>query len=188
MQHIKKEMSEHLKAPSKIGSEISITGKWIPTKKGILFRKSPESREMLKEWEDIHLEAKNHPGMLSTEINHAVGQDAILVHHVFESPESLEAYFSSTATEHAEALMKVAKPDIHVVRGSSIPEASQTAITDKGVPTSFGEFLFGYVDPGNKVESLIVDPLTYILDELPLWEGQLSNQWFEGKQCIPHIV
>ena len=38
-----------LSEPSKIGDEISITGKWVPTKKGGLFRKSAESKEMLKE-------------------------------------------------------------------------------------------------------------------------------------------
>ncbi len=39
-----------LAEPSKIGQEISVTGKWIPTKQGGLFRKSAESKEMLKEW------------------------------------------------------------------------------------------------------------------------------------------
>ena len=33
---------------------------------------------MLKEWEDIHADAKGDIGVLSTEINHAVGEDAVL--------------------------------------------------------------------------------------------------------------
>ena len=74
----------HLAEPSKIGTEISVTGKWVPIKKGGLFRRSAESKEMLQEWEDIHADAKADAGVLSTEINHAVGQDAVLVHHVFE--------------------------------------------------------------------------------------------------------
>ena len=78
-----------LAEPSKIGQEISITGKWIPAKKGGLFRKSAESKEMLKEWEDIHVGAKGDSGVLSTEINHAVGEDAVLVHHVFKNPDAL---------------------------------------------------------------------------------------------------
>ena len=77
-------MPQFLAEPIRLGQEISITGKWIPTKKSGLFRTSAESKEMLKEWEDIHSEAKEHSGMLSTEINHAVGEEAVLVHHVFE--------------------------------------------------------------------------------------------------------
>ena len=134
-----------LSAPSKIDQEISITGKWIPTKKGGLFRKSPESKEMLKEWEDIHIDAKNSKGILSTEINHAVGADAVLIHHVFENADSLVNYFSSTATEHMGALTKVAKPDLHLVRGVNIADSVQNALLAKNVPTAFGEHLFGYV-------------------------------------------
>ena len=48
----------HLAEPSKLGDEVSITGKWIPTKPGGLFRKSAESKEMLQEWEDIHVGAR----------------------------------------------------------------------------------------------------------------------------------
>ena len=77
MNKTKEILSDFMAEPSKLGQEISITGKWIPTRKGGLFRKSKESKEMLKEWEDIHTEAKSHVGMLSTEINHAIGQDAV---------------------------------------------------------------------------------------------------------------
>ncbi len=87
-----------LAEPSKIGQEISVTGKWIPTKQGGLFRKSAESKEMLKEWGDIHAGAKGDAGVLSTEINHALGEDAVLVHHVFMDPDALVHYFSTTAT------------------------------------------------------------------------------------------
>ena len=86
--------------PSRIGEEISITGKWVPTEPGGWFRKSAESKEMLEEWEDIHAGARAAAGVLSTEINHAVGDDAVLVHHVFENPDALVGYFSTTATEH----------------------------------------------------------------------------------------
>ena len=81
----KEALAEFLTKTSQIGEEISITGKWIPVKKGGLFKKSKESKAMLKEWEDIHAEAKVHDGMLSTEINHAIGQDAVLIHHVFKN-------------------------------------------------------------------------------------------------------
>lgn len=159
MIQIKEELPKFLNEPTKIGNEISITGKWIPTKKGGLFRKSEESKEMLKEWEDIHAEAKEHDGMLSTEINHAIGQDAVLINHVFKSEDALVTYFSNTATNHAEALGKVAKPDIHLVKGMHISDAVRDALIAKNVPASFGEYLFGFVrndyqrpDPKNAIQ------------------------------------
>jgi quinol monooxygenase YgiN len=134
-----------LAEPSKIGQEISVTGKWIPTEQGGRFRKSAESKEMLREWEDIHADAKGDAGVLSTEINHAVGEDAVLVHHVFKDPDALVHYFSTTATRHMGALTKVAKPELHLIRGVSIPAPAREALLAKNVPAVFGEFLFGYV-------------------------------------------
>jgi quinol monooxygenase YgiN len=100
---------------------------------------------MLKEWEDIHAGAKADPGVLSTEINHAVGEDAVLVHHVFEDPDALVHYFSTTATEHMGALTAVARPGLHLIRGVSLPAPAREAISAKQVPAVFGELLFGYV-------------------------------------------
>jgi len=134
-----------LAEPSRIGDEISVTGKWVPKRPGGLFRKSPESKDMLAEWEDIHEGAKADSGVLSTEINHAVGEDAVLVHHVFENSDALIHYFSTTATEHMRALTAVADPQIHLVRGTRIPQSVKEAVEAKGVPASFGELLFGYV-------------------------------------------
>ena len=145
MTHPAEPMPPFLAAPSRIGSEISITGKWVPVKEGRLFRKSAESREMLKEWEDIHAGAKADPGVLSTEINHAVGEDAVLVHHVFRDADALIHYFSTTATEHMAALTAVAKPELHIVRGVDVPPTVREAIAAKNVPAVFGEHLFGYV-------------------------------------------
>jgi len=146
----KETLPDFLAEPTKLDQEISITGKWIPSKKGGLFRKSAESKEMMKEWEDIHSEAKNHEGMLSTEINHAVGQDSVLIHHVFRDPDALVSYFSRTATDHVQALTKVAKPEIHLIRGASIPAEVRESIKEKNVPGVFGDFLFGYVKQGYK--------------------------------------
>jgi hypothetical protein len=145
MIHQSEPLAAHLTNPSEIGTEISITGKWTPSKKSGIFRKSATSKGMLKEWEDIHLGARNHEGMLSTEINHAVGEDAVLVHHVFSNPEALIGYFEDTATEHMGALLEVAKPGLHLIRGMEIPSEVREAIVAKKVPTMFGEYLFGYV-------------------------------------------
>lgn len=134
-----------LAEPSRIGDEISVTGKWVTANPGGLFRKSSESKEMLKEWEDIHAGARSDGGVLSTEINHAVGEEAVLVHHVFENADALIHYFSTTATEHMAALSAVAVPQMHLVRGAHIPESVKNAVEAKRVPASFGELLFGYV-------------------------------------------
>jgi len=145
MTHPTEPLAPHLAEPSRIGQEISVTGKWVPTKPGGRFRKSAESQEMLQEWEDIHAGARADPGVLSTEINHAVGEDAVLVHHVFKDPDALVHYFSTTATQHVGALTKVAKPQLHLVRGVTIPAPAREALLAKGVPAAFGELLFGYV-------------------------------------------
>jgi quinol monooxygenase YgiN len=151
-------LADFLASPTRIGSEISITGKWTSKKPGGFFRGSEESKEMLQEWEDIHLGAKSSPGVLSTEINHAVGEDAVLVHHIFEDAAALGHYFSTTATEHMAALTAVAEPGLHLVRGTSIPREVQDAIRAKGVPVAFGEHLFGYVrsderpDPASAIQ------------------------------------
>lgn len=134
-----------LAEPSRIGAEISITGKWIPIKQGGRFRATDESKEMLHEWENIHEGARADPGVLSTEINHAVGEDAVLIHHVFADADALVHYFESTATQHMTALMKVAKPLTHLVRGENISAEVRNAIQTKNVPVSFGERLFGFV-------------------------------------------
>jgi quinol monooxygenase YgiN len=83
--------------------------------------------------------------VLSTEINHAVGEDAVLVHHVFKDADALVHYFSTTATQHMGALTKVAKPQLHLIRGVSVPDAAREAVLTKNVPAAFGELLFGYV-------------------------------------------
>lgn len=153
------QLPEHMQGATRLGDEISITGKWIPVKKGGLFRKSEESKQMVKEWEDIHQSARNHDGILSTEINHAIGQEAVLVHHVFKNEESLLDYFDTTAVEHMAALTAVAKPELHLVRGVKIGDEVRSALNSKNVPASFGEYLFGYVkddykrpDPANAIQ------------------------------------
>jgi quinol monooxygenase YgiN len=138
-------LPDYLAEPSRLGSEISVTGKWIPTKQGGRFRTTDESKEMLTEWEDIHAAAKRDPGVLSTEINHAVGEDAVLVHHVFKDSDALVHYFNTTATQHMGALASIAKPELHLIRGVSIPAGVRDAVLAKNVPAVFGNFLFGYV-------------------------------------------
>jgi quinol monooxygenase YgiN len=151
-------MVQFLTEPFQIGQEISVTGKWVPKTPGGLFRKSRESKEMLKEWEDIHSSAKDYSGILSTEVNHAVGADAVLVHHVFKNPDTLVHYFETTANKHMQALMHVAKPEHHLFRGNEIPEKVCETVSAKVTQANFGEFLFGFV----KDEYRAPDPKTAI--------------------------
>lgn len=145
MSVVQEPLPPYLAQGTKIASEISITGKWVPTQKGSLFRKSKESKEMLKEWEEIHQVAKAHDGVLSTEINHAIGQEAVLVHHIFKDPDSMVDYFNTTATAHFPALTAVAKPEIHLIRGVELNENIRKTLSSKNVKGAFGEYLFGYV-------------------------------------------
>lgn len=138
-------MPGFMSEPSRIGSEISVTGKWVPSTPGGRFRTSADSTLMLAEWEDIHAGARASAGVLSTEINHAVGEDAVLIHHVFADGDALVDYFSTTATEHMEALSAVATPQLHLVRGVEIPTSVRESIAAKNVPVNFGRWAFGYV-------------------------------------------
>ncbi|MBT8165661.1 MAG: hypothetical protein HKO63_09605 [Acidimicrobiia bacterium] len=182
-------LADYLAEPSRNGDEISITGKWVPDKPGGRFRTTEESREMLREWEDIHQGARADTGVLSTEINHAVGEDAVLVHHVFENADALVHYFSTTATEHMGPLTAIAKPDLHLVRALDVPTHAQAAIRDKGVNAAFGQYLFGFV----KDDYRMPDPATAInvtakwtctpsdpakLDELVYWWQQVATDAF----------
>ena len=158
MTELKVELPIHMQESTQLGQEIAVTGKWVPTKKSGLFRTSVESKEMIKEWEAIHEGARNHKGMLSTEINHAIGQEAVLVHHVFQDADSLLDYFNTTSKEQVEALTTVAKPDIHLIRGVKLNENVKNALSSKNVKGNFGEYLFGYVkneykrpDPKNAI-------------------------------------
>lgn len=151
-------LASFLAEPSRIGTEISVTGKWLPTRAGGWFWTSDETREMRQEWADVHAEAKAFEGVLATEIHHAVGEEAVLVHHVFRDAQAMVEYFQVVASPHAEAMKRVARPDIHLVRGLKVPLAARQAIQAMGVPVSVAEHRFGYV----KQDYLKPDPASSI--------------------------
>jgi quinol monooxygenase YgiN len=137
--------TDYCASPLQIGNEISVTGKWRPRAPGGLFRKSPDADDLLKEWEDIHSDARADSGILQSEINHAVGEDAVLVHHVFKDGDALLNYFGGTASAHAQALLKVAQPGLHLVRGLNIPNAVDEALRSKTVTAAIGNYDYGFV-------------------------------------------
>ena len=65
--------------------------------------------------------------------NHAVGEDAVLVHHVFKDPDAQVHYFSTAARRHMPALTEVTKPQLHLIRGLSIPSPVREALLAKSV-------------------------------------------------------
>lgn len=184
MNDTKEQLPDFLASAPRHGTEIAITGKWVPRKQGGRFRKTDESTEMLAEWEDIHAGARAHDGVLSTEINHAVGEDAVLVHHVFRDADVLIDYFGTTATEHLAALSEVAKPELHLVRGTDIPEEVRTAVESKGVPVAFATWIFGEVKDGYRrpdLESAVYVTAKWTcksaghLDELKYWWQRVAT-------------
>ena len=56
-------LAPHLAEPTRLGDEISITGKWVPRRPGGRFRTSEETRQMLQEWQDIHRGARADAGV-----------------------------------------------------------------------------------------------------------------------------
>ncbi len=193
MNDLAQPLPPHLAVPSPLGAEISVTGKWVPSRPGGRFRTTPESREMLAEWEAIHAGARAHDGVLSTEINHAVGEDAVLVHHTFADGDAMVDYFATTATEHLADLTRVATPQAHMVRGVTIPDDARAAIESKGVPVAFGEWLYGYVRDDNRQP----DPETAIqvtakwtcepgdhLDELVYWWQRVGTDAFSIEEGL----
>ncbi|MGI9528676.1 MAG: hypothetical protein ACR2NG_03120 [Acidimicrobiia bacterium] len=195
MTHPEEPLAEFLAEPSRIGDEISVTGKWVPTNPSGRFRTSDESKEMLKEWEDIHAGARADSGVIATEINHAVGEDAVLVHHTFENPDALVRYFSTTATQHMAALTAVARPEIHLVRGTEIPDRVVEAVSAKGVDASFGELLFGYVkdnyrqsDPATAInvtaQWTAKDDVDSALEDLVYWWQRVGTEAFDLEEGL----
>lgn len=195
MSQLSEPLPSFLAEPSRIGEEISVTGKWVPAKPGGRFRKSASSQEMLREWEDIHAAARADAGVLSTEINHAVGEDAVLVHHVFADPHALVEYFSTTATQHMGPLLAVATPQVHLVRGVSVPAGARDALLAKQVPAVFGELLFGYVrddyrrpDPATAIQVTAKwtckDGAASHLDELTHWWQRVGTDAHSMEQGL----
>ncbi len=188
-------MPPHLAEPSRVGNEISITGKWVPATPGGLFRKSADSKEMLQEWEDIHAGARSTDGVLLTEINHAVGEDAVLVHHTFRDPDSLIHYFSTVASEHMAALSSVARPELHMVRGAVVPSSVRDAVLAKNVPAAFGELLFGYAkhdyrrpDPEKAIQVTAKwtchEGVSTHLDDLKYWWQRVGTDAFSIEEGL----
>ena len=178
-----------------IGTEISVTGKWVPRTPGGFFRKSSDAPELLREWEDIHTEARAAEGVLQTEINHAIGEEAVLVHHVFRDAGALETYFGATATKHAQALLAVAKPELHLVRGIDVPSSVSASLADKGVPLATANYAYGFVrdygqaDPSTAIHATAKwtckpGSTAETLEELKHWWQLANDHAFEREKGL----
>lgn len=179
----------HLTEPPQLGDEIAVTGRWVPATPGGRFRRSPDSNRMIAEWDAIHADAAADPGVLSTEVDPAVGEDAVLVHHVFADPAAMVGYFAETASKHADTLTSIARPELHMVRGVAIPDAARDAIRARNVPLAVGEHRFGYVkddyrrpDPEHAINVTAKwtcgSPDDDRLDELEYWWQRVGTDAF----------
>ena len=124
--------------------KISITAKWKANKQRAFFSDSEESKEMKDLWNKIHDQAKNIDGILRTEVDMTVGEDAVLVHHDFENKESLRNYFKQVAFANKNNMESVAHAERIMIRGSEADadiKGDMTAISDR---VDYGEFLFAY--------------------------------------------
>ena len=183
-------LADHLAVPTRIGDEISITGKWVPAEPGGRFRRGDDTESLRREWEDIHAAAAADSGVLTTEINHAVGEDAVLVHHVFENGDAVADYFGRTATKHLPALNEIARPDLQLVRGAAIPQAALDAIAATGVDAAISEHLFGFVksddlpDPATAINvtakwTVKPDEANATIEELTHWWQMVGTDAYE---------
>ena len=130
---------------SRIGPEISITGKWVPTRPAHPWRGNPASAGLRTQWEEIHEATRHEPGVLSTEVNHAVGEDAVLVHQVFRDAEAVVHHFATTQARHRAALAAVGTPELHLVRGMAVSATVTRALEAANLPFAVGDLIFGFV-------------------------------------------
>ncbi|MBT8212538.1 MAG: hypothetical protein KJN71_05265, partial [Acidimicrobiia bacterium] len=119
----------------------------------------------------------------------------VLVHHIFRDADALEHYFSTTATKHMGALMQVAKPELHLIRGTAIPESVREAVLAKNVPAAFGEHLFGYVkrdyeqpDPSTAIQvtakwTCLPDTESH-LEELKYWWQRVGTDAYTMEEGL----
>lgn len=195
MTHPREALPPFFQGPSAQDTQISLTGKWIPTKPASIFRKSAESQAMRQAWNDIRADAQNVAGVRSTEINEGVDQDAVLVHQIFSTPDAFSQYFSTPPTKARTALAKVAKPQIHLIRGVTVPAKAREALPATEVPYAFGEYLFGYeradgegADPGSFIEvtaKWTCKPGTAsYLEELTYWWQRVGTDAFSMEEGL----
>ena len=138
-------LADHLAEPTRLGDEISVTGKWFATEKTGRLRRDHSSETLQQQWAEIHAEATADSGVLSTEVNQAVGQEAVVVHQVFENADAAVDYFGRITTDLPARLGAIGRPDLQMVRGVSIPDAARAAIESTGLDVALSEHLFGFV-------------------------------------------
>jgi quinol monooxygenase YgiN len=138
-------LADHLAEPTRIGSEISVTGKWVPRSSGLpLFGSG--NRDVLRNLLDQMATATKHfDGCLTVEVDHTVGGNAALVHFVFTDSDSLADFYGEVAAPQFRQVVEIAEPDLHIVRGAHVTDAAADAMGTHGIPFAVGDFLFGYV-------------------------------------------
>lgn len=149
----------HLAEPSQLGPEISLTGKWSPKSPNTLFKRSTDSTQMHEHLKSIHNKAQEVSGVLSASINQGVGEDTVLIHYVFKDEETFSTFFATDVNQHMKALMEVAIPGNHFVRGINISQSLPALLKGFSIEAAYGKHIFGFVrenyqypDPGTSIQ------------------------------------
>jgi len=160
----------HLSESPKLGSEVSLTGKWIPKRQKRLFGSSPDSVPMRQALNELKNIGQSNQSVLTFELNDVVGADAVLLHIVFEDGKALVDFFGNAGAKQFATLNNVAVPDLHLLRGISVPDESTKQLESISIPVASGDFLFGYV----KHDSRLPD-LTSAIDVTAKWTCKPSS-------------
>ena len=144
----------NLSKQSQIGDEISVTGKWTAKRSNRFFGMSTDSKGMRSALNSLQELADSSPSVLTFELNDTVGGDAVVVHAVFASTQTVSEFFDNDGRQHLSALLSHAVPDLHLIRGTSISEEVTNLFDQKQIPIATGEFLYGYVKHDSKLPDL----------------------------------
>ncbi|MDG0868134.1 hypothetical protein [Candidatus Lucifugimonas marina] len=138
-------LPSHLSAPTLIGDEISLTGKWTPKTSSRFFGRSNDSEGMHSALTSLLAIAESDPRVLTFELNDTIGGDSLVVHTVFANQKGLIDFYGDKGSEHFESLLSHANADLHLLRGVSLTSETIKTLAEKSVPVAAGEHVFGYV-------------------------------------------
>ncbi len=89
--------------------------------------------------------ARANDGVLQTEINHAIGDGSVLFNLVFRDADAPVAFFEPHVAAHAMVLRKVARSELHLLRGVAVPDRFKRRLAGLEIPTTIGSNSYGFV-------------------------------------------
>jgi quinol monooxygenase YgiN len=180
----------HMAEPTRIGEEISFTGKWTPRKSRMILGKSDDSKKMRSALQSLHTLAQSDSSVLSFELNDSVSGDSLVAHSVFVDEQAMIDFYDDKGADNFRSLVSHADADLHLLRGVSVSAETIDFFVNKSVPVSAGEHLFGYVKNDSQQPNLtaaidVTAKWTCIegtgshLEELKHWWQQVGTDAFD---------